>query len=69
MRLIAIGVVVLSGAIMAAGGAIAESLPGAKHFNIVDESGLTVVAIGVLLFIAELLTVLPFSSTNSRTGA
>jgi energy-converting hydrogenase Eha subunit E len=66
MRLIAISIVVLAGAIMAVGGTIAEAMPGVKQYNIVDGCGLAVVAIGVLLFIGELLTLLPFSSTNSR---
>jgi hypothetical protein len=66
MRLIAISIFVLSGAIMASAGTIAESLPGAKRVSIVDGCGLAVVAIGGLLFIVELFTLSPFSSANSR---
>jgi hypothetical protein len=68
MRPIAISIVVLAGAIMAAAGTVAEALPNAKRFSIVDEWGLGVVAVGSLLLIAELLNWRPFHATNSQHG-
>jgi ABC-type enterobactin transport system permease subunit len=55
MRLIAISVVVLAGAVMAAAGTIAEAMPpDAKRYCVVDEWGLFLVAGGLLLFAADL---------------
>jgi len=54
MRLIAISIIVFAGSIMAAAGTLAESMPDAKRYSIVDECGLAVVAIGILLFIGKL---------------
>ena len=54
MRLIAISVVVIAGAVMAAAGTLAESMPDARRYSVVDGWGLAVVAVGMLLFIVEL---------------
>jgi len=54
MRLIAISIIVFAGSVMAAAGTLAESMPDAKRYSIVDECGLAVVAIGILLFIGKL---------------
>ena len=55
MRLIAISIIVIAGSIMAAAGTLAESMPEAKRFSVVDEWGLVVVVIGIILFVVELL--------------
>lgn len=54
MRLIAISIIVFAGFLMAAAGTLAESMPDAKRYSIVDECGLAVVAVGILLFVGEL---------------
>ncbi len=54
MKLIAISLIVLAGAIMAAAGTLAESMPDVKRWSIVDECGLAVVAVGIVLFVAHL---------------
>lgn len=63
MNRIAIAIVILAGSLMAAAGTIAESLPNARRFSIVDEAGLLVVAIGMLMLLAE---VIPFRSLVMR---
>jgi hypothetical protein len=55
MRLIAIAILILAGAILSVGGTLAESLPSVRRANALDEIGLLVVAGGAVLFIAELL--------------
>jgi hypothetical protein len=54
MRLVGIAIIVLAGAVMAAGGEMAESLPEVKRSSSVDDFGLLVAAAGILLFGAEL---------------
>ena len=54
MRLIAISIIEFAGSVMAAAGTLAESMPDAKRYNIVDECGLAVVAVGILFFVGEL---------------
>jgi len=54
MRLIAISIVVFAGSVMAAAGTIAESMPDTKRYNSVDEWGLVVVGVGILLLVIEL---------------
>ncbi len=54
MRLIALSIIVFAGSVMAAAGTLAESVPDARRYSIVDECGLAVVAVGILLFVGEL---------------
>jgi TRAP-type C4-dicarboxylate transport system permease large subunit len=68
MKLIAISILVLAGAIMAAAGTIAESMPDAKRFSVVDEWGIGVVVIGGLLLITELFQWRPFSASSTSTS-
>jgi len=54
MRLFANSIIVFAGSVMAAAGTLAESMPDAKRYSIVDECGLAVVAVGILLFVGEM---------------
>ncbi len=54
MKFIAISLIVLAGAIMAAAGTLAESMPAVKRWSIVDDCGLGVVAVGIVLFVMQL---------------
>jgi NADH:ubiquinone oxidoreductase subunit 6 (subunit J) len=54
MRFLALSIVVFSGAIMAAFGTVAESMPDARRSSIVDEWGLGLVIVAGILLMAEL---------------
>jgi membrane-bound ClpP family serine protease len=54
MRLMAISLLVLAGAVMAAAGTIAEALPDARYFNDLDIWGLILVVFGSLLFLVQI---------------
>jgi hypothetical protein len=66
MRAMAISIVVLAGAIMAAAGTVAESLPGSRRLSDVDEWGLGFAVVGALLLIGELRNWRPFQISNSQ---
>ena len=68
MRAIAFSIMVLSGAIMAAAGTIAESLPSARRFSVIDEWGIGIAVAGVVMLLAELFNWRPFtlSATEPR---
>jgi hypothetical protein len=68
MRPIAISIVVFAGAVMAAAGTLAEAMPDAKRYNIVDGFGIGVVVVGGLLLVAELFNWYPFGAISSRYG-
>ena len=59
MRLIAFSIIVFTGSVMAAAGTLAESMPEAKRYSVVDEWGLAVVVAGILLFVVELISMKP----------
>ena len=69
MRLIAISIVVFAGALMAAIGTLAESMLSARRFSIVDEWGLAVVAVGILLLVFELSPWKPRSRQDEISGS
>jgi len=50
MRLLAISIVVLAGALAAGVGVMAESLPSARRFNSLDDFGMIVAGIGLVVF-------------------
>ena len=52
--MIAISLVVIAGALMAAAGTLAEAMPDARRYSVVDGWGLAVVAVGIVLFVLEL---------------
>jgi hypothetical protein len=53
MRLIALSIVILAGAVMASAGVIADALPAMRQYNSLEICGLALVAIASLLFIVE----------------
>lgn len=53
MKAIAFSIVVLSGSLMAAAGTIAESLPSTKRYSVVDEWGIVIALLGIVMLIAE----------------
>ena len=53
MRLMAISIVISSGAFGAGLGVIAESLPDARYRNELDTMGMVVAGIGLVLFVIE----------------
>lgn len=53
MRLLAISVIVIAGALAACTGVIAESLPSARRINALDDYGMVVAGIGLVLFAVE----------------
>jgi hypothetical protein len=53
MRLIALSIVILAGAVMASAGVIAEALPGARRYNYLDVYGLLLVGFACILLVAE----------------
>lgn len=54
MRPIALSIVVLAGAIMAAAGTIAESLPDARRYNNTDTIGLLIVGAALAFLVFDL---------------
>lgn len=50
MRLLAISIVVLAGALAAGIGVIAESLPSARRVNDLDDCGMIVAGFGLVVF-------------------
>jgi hypothetical protein len=53
MRLVALSIVILAGALMAGAGVIADALPAARQHNSLEACGLVVVGIAILLFVIE----------------
>ena len=53
MRLLAISVVIFAGTVGAGIGVLAESLPGARFRNDLDDFGMVLAGIGLVLFVIE----------------
>ena len=68
MRALAVSVVVLAGAVMAVGGAIAEALPSSGRLSYVDETGLVIAAVGVVMLILEMLATASRESDRAESA-
>jgi hypothetical protein len=64
MRLIALSIVILAGAVMASAGVIADALPNARQFSQLPVCGLLLVGAGCVLFAIEW-----WSGRSRDTGA
>jgi hypothetical protein len=69
MRLIALSIVVLSGALMAGAGVLAEALPDARRYNSLELFGLLLCAFGCVLLVVEWWSGLRWAQAEPRDRA
>ena len=55
MRMIAISIAIMAGAVMAGAGAIAEGSPNSRRLTDVDEIGMTLAGLSFLLLVIEFI--------------